>query len=171
MQRSAMQRQEDDTTRPPLLNLLILVTLMTIVVALWYLAHYYIRGSHDDVTWYPPNASCQLGKQACTTDLGLHARLTFAIDSELQLMQPLMLDVRLEGIEAQTVAVEFIGRNMNMGLNRFHLEPQGNGVFRGIGQLGMCSEYVMPWRAQVIIETPEGRKGSWFDFDLAQEDS
>ncbi|GAB2789381.1 hypothetical protein GCM10027040_14520 [Halomonas shantousis] len=166
MQPSDMLRHDDDKTRSPLLNLLILVTLATMVVALWYLADYYIHGSNQDITWYPPNGSCDLMHEACSAELGLHSRLTFGVDGELRPMAPIELSVRLEGIEAQDVFVEFIGRNMNMGLNRFHLEPQDGGVFHGVGQLGICTDNVMPWRAQVVVETSQGRKGSWFDFDL-----
>ena len=55
---------------------------------------------------------------------------------------------------------------MNMGLNRFVLDDLGGGHFHGLGRLGICSESAMPWRAQVLVETAHGRKGSWFDFEV-----
>lgn len=158
--------QDAAAPRSPLLNLLTIVTLVTVAVALWYLGNYYLRGSSDDITWYPPHTPCDLHSGACVASLGVDTRLSLAFDGELRELTILPIEVRLEGIVAEEVMVEFVGRNMYMGINRFPLTAQGNGVFRGDGQIGICTESVMPWRAQVVIETPQGRKGSWFDFDI-----
>lgn len=157
---------DESSPRSPLLNLLIMVTLATVVVAMWYLGNYYLRGSSDDVTWYPPSSPCDLHQGACVASLGMASRLSLNFDGELRELEILPIEVRLEGVEAEAVTVELVGRNMHMGVNRFILEAQGNGVFRGDGQIGICTEAVMPWRAQVVVETPDGRKGSWFDFDI-----
>ncbi|MEC9484091.1 MAG: hypothetical protein UMU75_12360 [Halomonas sp.] len=161
-----MHRQDDDNARSPLLKLLIIVTLATMVVALGYLLDYYLRGSREDITWYPPRMPCDLHLDACRADLGLHAALSLALEAPLQPRQPVDIDVRLEGIDAERVVVEFVGRNMNMGFNRFELQPMGNGHFHGQGRFAACREEIMPWRAQVLIETAQGRKGSWFDVDI-----
>lgn len=161
-----LPHQDDDTPRSPLLNLLIVITLVTVVVALWYLVDYYLRGSSQDVTWYPPAKSCDLHREPCEASLGLEARLVLGIDGELQAMEVLPIEVWIEGIDVDTATVEFVGRDMSMGLNRFPLEAVGEGHFRGDGQIGVCTEAVMPWRAQVVIETSDGRKGSWFDFEV-----
>lgn len=158
--------QDEAAPRSPLLNLLIMVTLATVVVALWYLGNYYLRGNDDEVTWYPPDTPCDLHNGACEASLGVNIRLSLAFDGELRELTILPIEVRLEGVTAEEVVVEFVGRNMYMGVSRFPLADQGNGVFRGDGQIGICTEAVMPWRAQVIIEMPQGRKGSWFDFDI-----
>lgn len=166
-----MQRQDDDSARSPLLNLLIIVTLVTIVVALWYLLDYYLRGSTQDTTWYPPRAPCDLHRGPCRADLGMHAELQLSLGDELRPLAPLDIDVRLAGVEAERVVVEFVGRDMHMGLNRFVLNDMGDGHFHGRGQLGACGEEVMAWRAQVLIETAEGRKGSWFDVEVQRRSS
>lgn len=162
---------DDDAPRSPLLNLLIVVTLITVIVALWYLIDYYVRGNSEDITWYPPTMPCDLHQEPCEASLGLNARLVLEIEDDLQALEVLPIEVRLEGIEAETVTVEFVGRSMSMGFNRFPLASQGDGRFRGNGQLGACTEAAMPWRAQVIVETAEGRKGSWFDFDIRRRSS
>ena len=164
-------RQDDDSARSPLLKLLIIVTLATIVVALWYLVDYYLRSNTEDITWYPPQVPCDLHRSACQADLGLHADLRLSLGKELQPLQPLEIDVHLHGIEAEQVVVEFVGRNMDMGLNRYVLDDLGNGHFRGRGQFGNCNEDIIPWRAQVMIETANGRKGSWFDVDIRRRAS
>ena len=58
---------------------------------------------------------------------------------------------------------------MDMGLHRFPLEAAGGGVFRGEGQVALCTEAVMPWRARVVVDTPGGRLGSWFDFEVTRQ--
>lgn len=161
-----MQRSDDDNARSPLFKLLIIVTLLTVVVALWYLLDYYLRGSSQDTTWYPPSTPCDLTQSACHADLGMRAELWLTLGEEPVPLDPLDIDVRVQGIEAERVVVDFIGRNMNMGINRFVLSDQGNGHFKGQGQLGVCSVDEMPWRAQVLIETADGRRGSWFDFEV-----
>lgn len=161
-----LTHSDDEAPRSPLLNLLIVVTLVTVVVALWYLADYYLRGSTEDVTWYPPSTPCDLQQGPCEANLGLSARLELEVGGDLQPLEPFPIEVRVDGVEVESVRVEFVGRNMNMGINRFSLAPAERGHFIGNGQIGVCSESLMPWRAQVIITTPDGRKGSWFDFDV-----
>ncbi|QJQ95474.1 MULTISPECIES: hypothetical protein [Halomonadaceae] len=163
---TSLPSKEEGAPRSPLLNLLILVTLATMVVALWYLADYYLRGSSQEVTWFPPSSSCDLHQAPCEAALGLQARLSLSLEGELSPLAILPMEVRLSGVHADAVTVELVGRNMSMGINRFPLEALGNGIFRGEGQIGICTEESMPWRAQVIIETPAGRKGSWFDFEV-----
>lgn len=166
-----LPHSDDDTPRSPLLNLLIMVTLITVIVALWYLVDYYLRGSTEDVTWYPPSMPCDLHQGPCEASLGMRASMRLEIDGELRTLESLPIEVELNGVDAKAVTVEFIGRNMNMGINRFPLDAMDDGLFRGDGQIGVCTEEVMPWRAQVIIETPDGRKGSWFDFDVRRSAS
>ena len=160
--------QDDDAPRSPLLNLLIMVTLATVVVACWYLLDYYLRDSRSEVTWYPPTGACELREAPCEANLGLGARLVFGVGNELAPLTPLPLTVTVEGVEAEAVMVEFVGRNMPMGLHRFPLKQVGPGTFVGEGQIGLCSEAVMPWRAQVVVETANARRGSWFDFEVAR---
>ncbi|WP_136254826.1 hypothetical protein [Onishia niordana] len=160
--------QDDDAPRSPLLNLLIMVTLATVVVACWYLLDYYLRDSQDDVTWYPPSGDCELRDEPCEASLGLGAQMVFGVGSDLSPTMTLPLTVALQGVEANAVTVEFVGRNMPMGLHRFPLKKVGPGTFVGEGQIDRCSEAVMPWRAQVVVETDKARRGSWFDFEVVR---
>lgn len=155
--------------RPPLLRLLIIFTLLTLVVALWYLTRYSLRDDAD-VHWYPPDAQCDLHAAPCTASLGQDITLRLAVASEgpIRALERLPLEVNLAGISAESVRVDFVGRDMEMGLHRFPLEAIGDGVFRGEGQVAICTEAVMPWRAKVVVDTPQGRLGSWFDFDVTR---
>lgn len=158
---------ETGVSRSPLLRLLMLVTLVVIAVALWYLTSHRLRGD-GEVHWFAPEASCDLHAGACTATLDHGARLTLAADvaGRIQALEVLPLTVNLEGLEAESVRVEFVGRDMDMGLYRFPLAPGADGAFRGEGQVAICTDSVMPWRARVVVETSRGSLGSWFDFDV-----
>jgi hypothetical protein len=154
--------------RLPLLRLLITVTLLTLAVALWYLTSYSLR-DEAEVRWYPPVAGdCDLHAAPCTARLGEGGELSLSVASNgaIRPLEPLQLEVRVTGVPADSVRVDFVGRDMDMGLHRFPLEAKGEGIFRGVGQLSICTETIMPWRAKVVVDTPSGRLGSWFDFEV-----
>ncbi|MDI5932556.1 hypothetical protein [Halomonas kalidii] len=154
-------------SRSPLLRLLMLVTLGVIAVALWYLTSYSLRGG-GEVRWVAPEAPCDLHVGACAATLDRGVSLAFEADvaGRIRALEPLPLVVTLEGLEAEAARVEFVGRDMDMGLHRFPLTRGADGVFRGEGQVTICTESVMPWRARVVVETARGSLGSWFDFDV-----
>jgi hypothetical protein len=154
-------------SRPPLLRLLVLFTLGTVVVALWYLTSYSLRGSND-VTWFAEEAGCELSQGPCRAALGEGGSLALDLgaDGEIRALELLPMVVALEGIEADSVVVDFIGRDMDMGLHRYPLARQADGVFRGEGQIPICTEAVMPWRARVIVTSGERRLGSGFNFEV-----
>jgi hypothetical protein len=154
-------------SRPPLLRLLVLFTLGTVAVALWYLTSYSLRGS-DDVRWHPEADGCDIRQGPCRAPLGdgRSLALDLGADGEVRALESLPLTVALEGVEAESVVVDFVGRDMDMGLHRYPLARQADGVFRGEGQIPICTEAAMPWRARVIIATEQGRLGSGFNFEV-----
>lgn len=155
-------------SRPPLLRLLIVTTLLTLSVALGYLVRQSLGG--DDVQWTVPSTPCDLQAGPCRTALGNGRTLTLDLagDGPIPALTVLPLEVRVAGVPADAAVVTFVGRDMDMGLYRFPLEAAGNGVFRGEGQVALCTEAAMPWRAKVAVDTPRGRLGSWFDFEVTR---
>ncbi len=158
---------EPAVSRPPLLRLLVLFTLGTVVVALWYMTSYSLRGD-DGVRWYPEEAGCDLAQGPCRAALGERGSLSLDLgaEGEVRALEILPMTVALEGVEAESVVVDFIGRDMEMGLHRYPLTRQDDGRFRGDGQIPICTEQVMPWRARVIVDQGDERLGSGFNFDV-----
>jgi hypothetical protein len=154
-------------SRFPGLRLLILATLLTLCVALWYLAAHLLRGGAD-VDWYLSTFPCELQRGECSAPLGEGRTLTLDVDApgSIRALELLPLKVHVDGVEAQSVRVDFVGSDMDMGLHRFPLSKQDRGHFEGVGQVPICTESVMRWQAQVVVETPEGRLGSRFDFTV-----
>lgn len=158
---------EASESRFPGLRLMMLATLLTLSVALWYLLSHLVRGD-SDVDWYLAALPCDLHQAGCSASLGEGRALTLSVAASdgIHALELLPLTVRVEGVEARAVSVDFVGRDMDMGLHRFPLSKQDNGRFEGIGQVPICTESVMPWQAQVVVETAEGRLGSRFDFTV-----
>ena len=154
-------------SRPPLLRLLVLFTLGTVAVALWYLTSYSLRGD-DNVRWYVEETGCELSRGPCRAPLGEGASLTLDLgaEGEIRALELLPMSVALEGVEADSVVVDFIGRDMDMGLHRYPLARQADGAFRGAGQIPICTEAVMPWRARVIVTSGDHCLGSGFNFEV-----
>lgn len=154
-------------SRPPLLRLLALLTLGTVVVAVWFLVNHQLRDV-GQVRWYPEAPGCELSAGPCLAELGSERRLALdlGVRGEVRALQRMPLEVTLEGVDAERVVVDFVGRDMEMGLHRYPLSADADGRYRGEGQIPICTEAIMPWRARVIIETADGKLGSGFDFEV-----
>ncbi|MFD2191474.1 hypothetical protein [Pistricoccus aurantiacus] len=163
MSTSLLERRK---SRSPLISLMVLLGLIGGGCLGWYLVAQRLHGG-DAVAWFAADSSCNLHRAPCTAELGDRGRLSFSIPGDIQPLERLPLEVRVEGVEAQAVRVDFVGRGMDMGRYRFPLEETAPGVFRGEGQLSICTREVMPWRAKVLVETASGTRGSRFDFDVA----
>lgn len=145
------------------------MTGLALAACAWYAFTHWLHRD-GDVTWFPPIASCDLHAAPCSATLGDRGRLTLHVQASgrIDALEVLPLDVEVEGVKATQVEVDFIGRDMDLGLHRFALSASAPGHFKGQGQVGMCTQTVMPWRARVILETPAGKVGSWFDFDVVR---
>ncbi len=153
----------------PGLKVLILVTALGLAMCTWYVLFHRL---HDGITWFPAAPQCNLNIQACSANLGDEGRLTLRIDvrGPIRALAPLPLVVDIEGVASSQVSVDFVSRNENseVGVYRFVLDAILPGHFRGRGQLGnepSVAPGVAPWRARVILDTPKGKMGSWFDFN------
>ena len=77
---------------------------------------------------------------------------------DLPALQPLDIKVELEGFSAQQVSMEFIGKDMPMGLWPFPLEREGGLFaaehFTGEGSISLCTtDKNMVWLARLIISS------------------
>ncbi|GAA3909543.1 hypothetical protein GCM10022228_20380 [Halomonas cibimaris] len=167
-----MKKTSDPAGRPsfPVLPTLILVTGLALAAFGWYALSHWLHGS-EETAWYPPAKGCNLHQESCTAVLGEKGQLTFTVataDGRIEALEMLPLEVTVQGIDARSATVDFIGREMDMGLHRFVLQARREDRFTGQGQVGLCVHDVMPWRARVVVDTPDGRIGSWFDFDVVK---
>ncbi len=156
------------TPRPALKGLILMTGIALVLFGGYAVSHW--LSSRDDVTWYPPDQACNLHRQSCSARLGDRGRVALKVDTggRIEAREPLPLEVDVKDLDAREATVDFIGRDMDMGRHRFTLEAGTSGHFSGQGHVNACTREVMPWRARVILNTPDGRIGSWFDFDVAR---
>lgn len=103
----------------------------------------------------PADGSCDLRAGPCSSPVDAASQVSFAIEPrEIPLVKPLQLRVELRGLEADEVKVDFSGVDMNMGFNRFTLEPMAEeGVYSGEGLLPVCVRDAMEWEAKVLVSS------------------
>lgn len=109
---------------------------------------------------------CDLRLGSCEAVFPDGARVTFEVSPRhIPLVEPLDLAVRVTGVEALGVEVDFAGVDMNMGYNRVSLESAGDGAFAGTGMLPVCVRARMTWEARVLLQTGAGLIAAPFRFD------
>ena len=113
----------------------------------------------------PLDPRCDLRQGPCTGTLPsggqVHLELT---PRDLPLLEPIAIDVRLEGLRAFAVEVDFAGVDMNMGYNRPRLAAEGQGRYVGNTVLPVCVRQRMDWEARVLVRTPDGLMAAPFRF-------
>ena len=113
----------------------------------------------------PLDPDCDLRAGPCSGDFPDGGRVVFGIQpATIPILKPLQFDVRLEGLEAETVEVDLQGLDMNMGFNRPTLASLGDGHFRGEGMLPVCVRDAMVWEAKVLVHSDDGLRAAPFRF-------
>ena len=103
-----------------------------------------------------PDPSCDVGRAPCALALPDGGGLSLSLAPlPPRVMQPMRLRVELSGA-ADAVWVDFVGINMDMGLNRAELSPQGAGLWEGQVVLPICSAAEMLWEARVMVQSGGG---------------
>lgn len=117
-----------------------------------------------DVT-VQPDPGCDLNRAACRVALPGGGQLELRMNPRpIPMVRPFQVEVKLEGINAARVEVDFAGIEMNMGLNRIELVAGAVGVHAGEATLPVCITGQMDWQATVLVETGSQRIAVPFRF-------
>jgi hypothetical protein len=112
-----------------------------------------------------PDPTCDLHAGPCEVRFPAGSSVRFAIEPQsIPVVTPLRLAVRIEGLDARRVEVDFAGVDMNMGYNRVALQQIDAGHYEGQGTLPVCVRDRMDWEARVLVHTPEGILAAPFRF-------
>ena len=110
---------------------------------------------------------CDLRISACEASFKDGRSMRLDIEPRgLPSSQPLRATVDTHGFDADTVAIEFSGVDMNMGLIRNELAARSDRVFSGDTILPVCIRRSMVWRATVTAAGPGGIHKATFDFEV-----
>ena len=117
-----------------------------------------------DVTVHPDPA-CDLHRSPCAVTLPGGGKLVVRMQPlPIPMVRPFQVEVKLEGISALRVEVDFAGVDMNMGLNRPELSARAAGVYGVEATLPVCITGQMEWQATVLVETAGQRIAVPFRF-------
>jgi len=104
-----------------------------------------------------PDPACDLRAGDCRLTFPGGEGVVFRIlPREIPLIEPIRIEVELEGLQARKVLVDFAGIGMNMGFNRPELKPVAGQGFAGTTRIPVCVRKRMDWEARVMVETPGG---------------
>jgi hypothetical protein len=113
---------------------------------------------------------CDLHRTACSSQLPDGGTVTLSIlPHPIPVMQPLTLTVGVDGVGADRVTVDFVGVNMDMGLNRVPLTAEGKGRYTGTGILPVCVRDLMVWDARVLVALDDGLMEVPFRFETRRD--
>lgn len=126
-----------------------------------------VPAGHDGLV-VPPSPGCDVGQGPCSARLPSGALLHLEISPRpVPVLIPFDVSVSLEAGMREGSGqpeVDFAGVAMDMGVNRIHLSPAGNGRFIGKATLPVCVTGRMLWRATVRVDDAGRRIAVPFDF-------
>jgi len=112
------------------------------------------------------NTACDLNQGACASPLPGGGKVELAVEPRpIPVLSPLALRVKVTGVAARSVEVDFAGADMNMGFNRYRLIPGKVGLFTGQATLPVCVRSRMAWQATVLVELGGKRIAVPFRFE------
>lgn len=165
----SLQEKRSKPLRSRLLNGLTLLTLLTIVVAMVYLAHYYNNGAGmRSVTWYTTFERCTPTETTCTTSLGRYNPVSIKLQESGSTQLSLLViapeapqDARFELVMARQ------GASHTHETHRIILarSPSGHS-FHAEGIPVPCQFPDARWRLSLIEHLPGQRAvGTWYDIN------
>jgi len=140
------------------------VVLFLILAAMGYFLARHLAGGDASIEQLAPEG-CDLAAQSCEGILGDGSVVQLAVQPRpIELMKPLKVEVQVEGTGWTPLRLDITGLNMEMGLNRTSLNPDGRGRWRGETILPICSQRRMHWQAALLLQGPEGAVQLLYEF-------
>lgn len=149
----------------------LLATISALILAIGaaVAARLWIAPTPENSVTVPLDLSCNLQVGSCASNVPGGGRIEFSIEPRpIPLLRPLRLAVKVQGLDARKVEVDFTGIDMNMGYNRPQLKPAGKQQYAGETTLPVCITGGMAWQAAVVVTTPELKIIAPFHFNTAR---
>ncbi|NEX20510.1 hypothetical protein G3480_09340 [Thiorhodococcus mannitoliphagus] len=115
------------------------------------------------------NRGCDLRQGACEVVFGTGGSVVLDIRPRgVPPAVPLSLSLEVQGLEVESVEVDFAGVDMYMGFNRIALSERSPRHYEGRGMIPVCVRDRMTWEARVLLLTPRGLLAAPFRFDTVR---
>ncbi|BBG31237.1 hypothetical protein [Zymobacter palmae] len=162
---SVQEKRSSKPLRSRLLNGLTLLTLLTIVVAVAYLASYYNNGAGlRSVTWYTAFEPCSPTQTTCTTSLGRHNPVSIQLQESGSSQLSLLVTAPEAPADARFELV-MTRHGLSRDTHRIILARSPSGqAFHAEGIPVPCQFPDAQWRLSLIEHLPGQRSvGTWYD--------
>ena len=109
--------------------------------------------------------------KGCQTRVGDGSITLNILPASMPMGQPLAIRAEVSGLAAEKVSMEFVGRDMPMGLMPFNLQKQSGysadtDLYTGTGSITFCTtDSKMVWVARLKMETREAVYNVLFELD------
>jgi len=139
------------------------ILFLTLAAMGYFLARHLAGGDASIVQLAPEG--CDLAAQPCDRTLGDGTVVRLSIEPRpIELMKALKVEAKIEGNGWTPLRLDITGLNMEMGLNRTSLNPDGRERWQGETILPICSQRRMHWQAALLLQGPEGRAQLLYEF-------
>jgi hypothetical protein len=116
-----------------------------------------------------PAANCDVGQAPCRYVLPQGGSITLNIlPRPIQAVEPMLVDIQLEGVEGISAGVDFAGADMAMGFNVIPLIKQDSTQFATQTSLPICTTGKMQWVATLQLETNKALLHIPFKFEVGK---
>lgn len=153
---------------------LLSILLLLALVLVFYVSRYL---NNDEVIAnkqaFQTISYCNTAK-GCQSRIGEGTVILNILPSAVPTGQPLEITADLSGLMVENVSMEFVGRDMPMGLTPFSLKQQSGqtsetGRYTGTGMITFCtSDSKMVWIARLRIETRDVIHTVLFELDTRE---
>lgn len=104
-------------------------------------------------------ADCRLDRSTCAAKLQ-QGRIELSLDSAARALERMPFSLQINGLQPrddQSVMLDFVMKGMDMGINRYRLQPVSSGQWRAEIILPVCSIGRVDWTVNVLIDGTEKR--------------
>lgn len=137
----------------------VMLVLVAIVFAGGLLAGYWLKADAPPATELVMDSFCDVTTDRCSID-GSGLSLTLELGPKPGVMTPFKVTLTDRGdqqLQLQDAVVSFSMVGMDMGLNRYRLQAQGDGVWQGEATLPVCAAGRRDWQADLLLTTAAGK--------------
>ncbi len=154
--------------KTPIQSLLILLTLLALGLGGGYFYRQWSDPGVGVVAAIPLHidARCDPGRDICLATAE-DFELRFGLGPDLRPLRVFPIRVELAGRQVDGILVDFLMRDMDMGINRFRLKALGPGRWAGEGVIPVCWVGRRDWIARLTIETAAGHYQADFPVAIA----
>jgi len=144
--------------------LALLVLLLALLATVWLLPRWL---APPRVAELAPPAGCDLSAAPCRIEDGRRSVELELAPRQVRALEPLEFRVRTQGMDTTAVSIQLEGKEMYMGINQLQLQPVAGepGLWRGVGELAVCTTGEMIWQARIRVATGhDGDLNALFEF-------